>query len=270
MDWIVIAGDSAWASSESLTRLDGRTGAVLSTLELPGPTCLAPDVGFDALWLGVCGSPQVLRVDPATGEVAATIPLQVGDLLAESSVAAGAGAVWVLTSQRELVKIDPSTNQVVQAAQAPRGACAIRAGDDAVWITVHADNTLLRLDPQTLTTVATIPVGLGPQFLAIGDDAVWTLDQTSGSVTRVDPATNTAVTTVGVDTGSIFGGDIAVGGGFVWARVSDALVAKIDPRTDTVVARYAPSRGSGSVAADGNAVWVTDHDVDAIYRLPLL
>ena len=47
-------------------------------------------------------------------------------------------------------------------------------------------------------------------------------------------------------------------------RVSDALVARIDPSTNTVVARYGLPSGSGSVAADDNAVWISAHDVHKV------
>jgi virginiamycin B lyase len=67
----------------------------------------------------------------------------------------------------------------------------------------------------------------------------------------------------------ITGGDLAIGGAFVWARISSALVANIDPQTNTVVARFGPASGSGSVAADDQAVWITAHDVDKVYRLPI-
>ena len=270
MDWITVAAGSAWTSSGKITRLDGRTGEVVTTIETVGDTCLAPDVGFGSLWFGVCGTPEVLRIDPKSGKVVATIKLaRVSDLQEESSVAAGAGGVWVLATPGLLVQIDPRTNSVVRVVKAPAGASAIRASKDVLWVTVHTDSTVLQLDPKTLKTLATIPVGPGPQFLAVGEGAVWTLDQGGGSVTRVDLATSKAVATVQVDTGSVEGGDIAVGGGFVWARVTDGLVAKIDPRTNSVVARYGPAAGSGSVAADGSTAWITAHDSNSVYRLPL-
>lgn len=270
MDWITVASDSAWTSNESITRLDGRTGAVLATIEIPGPTCLAPDMGYDSLWFAVCDSPEVLRIDPKTGKVLATIKLaKVSNIQEESSVAAGAGGVWLLAKPQLLVQIDPRTNTVARVAKAPTGASAIRASKDALWVTVHADSTLLKIDPRTLRTLTTIPVGSGPQFLALGGGAAWTLDQDGGTVTRVDLATAKAVTTVPVDSGRVEGGDIAVGGGFVWARVTDGLVAKIDLRSNTVVARYGPASGSGSVAADASAAWVTAHDSNSVYRLPL-
>jgi YVTN family beta-propeller protein len=117
--------------------------------------------------------------------------------------------------------------------------------------------------------VTSVPTGTGARFFAVGEGAVWVQNNVDGTVTRVDPATNKAVATIRVDSGPVDGGDLAVGGGFVWARVTDTLVAKIDPATNTVVARYSPVAGSGSVAADASAAWVSAHDHDVVYRLPL-
>ena len=58
--------------------------------------------------------------------------------------------------------------------------------------------------------------------------------------------------------------------GAVWVtEASNARLVKIDPATNAVVARYSPTAGSGSVAADGDNVWVSAHDHDVVYRLPL-
>jgi virginiamycin B lyase len=116
--------------------------------------------------------------------------------------------------------------------------------------------------------VADITVGQTPQFFAVGAGAVWTLNQRDGTISRVDPATNTVVATV--DLGEqVYGGDIAVGGGFLWLRGSRTLLFKIDPATNQIVAVYGPESGSGSVAADDSAAWITAHDVETAWRLPL-
>jgi hypothetical protein len=87
-------------------------------------------------------------------------------------------------------------------------------------------------------------------------------------VSRVDPARDEVVADIVVGESPVSGGDIAIGGGRVWARVSDALVAEIDPATNSVVARYGEAEGSGSVDADDGAVWVSAHDVLTLYRIP--
>jgi hypothetical protein len=47
------------------------------------------------------------------------------------------------------------------------------------------------------------------------------------------------------------------------------LVVRIDPTTNRVTTRYGPPSGSGSVAVDDVAAWVSAHDTSSLYRLPL-
>jgi virginiamycin B lyase len=221
----------------------------------------------------VCSTPgTVLRLDPATGKVLARIPVPDGlEVMEEGSVASGEGFVWVVTvgDERTLVKIDPATNSVVDRVPVEVGVTAARAGEGALWTTNTVTSAVERRDPSSGALVASVPTGKGARFFAVGEGAVWVQNNIDGTVTRVDPATNKAVATITVDSGPVDGGDLAVGGGFVWARVTDTLVAKIDPATNTVVARYSPVAGSGSVAADEGAAWVSAHDHDVVYRLPL-
>jgi hypothetical protein len=53
------------------------------------------------------------------------------------------------------------------------------------------------------------------------------------------------------------------------ARRSLVATASIDPMTNEVVARHGPPAGSGSVADDEEAAWISAHDVNAVWRLPL-
>ncbi len=268
----MLAGGSAWAAGvgDGVGQLDGTTGALIGSVAVPGGICLAMDVGFDSVWAGSCGSnPAVVRIDPATAKVTATIPLDAPDLHEESSLAAGEGAVWAITTDSKLVKIDPEKNAVAETYAAPEGAAAVRADFGALWVTNPGAGTLARMSPADGSVETEIPVGLAPRFLAVGEGGVWVLNSGDGTVAHVDPETNAVVATIPVDTRPISGGDIAVGGGFVWARVSTSLVVKIDPATDTAVAAYGPQSGSGSVAADDAAVWISAHDVNAVWRLPL-
>ena len=51
-----------------------------------------------------------------------------------------------------------------------------------------------------------------------------------GVVQRIDPATNSVIATI--ETGGHQGGDIMVGGGFVWATYRDGLpLVQINPET---------------------------------------
>jgi YVTN family beta-propeller protein len=184
-------------------------------------------------------------------------------------LSAGEGGIWAVSADAAtIVRIDPTTNKVSGTLAGPVGSTNIRAALGALWVTNFDQGTLMRLDPKTGKTVATITVGAGPRFLTVGEGGVWVLNQGAGTVSHVDPATNKLMATVPVGHGAIAGGDITSGGGAVWARVSDGLVAEVDPTTNTVVARYGPSSGSGGVAVDSSATWIAAHDVNSVWRLP--
>jgi streptogramin lyase len=186
-------------------------------------------------------------------------------------VAVGDDGVWVLSTGTEpdLVRIDPATNAVAETFPAPSEATAVRAGFGSLWVTRARTGQLIRVDPATGEELAEYDVAPESIFLATGEGGVWTMGSETGEVVHVDPETDTVVATIAATSGRVDGGDIAVGGGYVWARVSDTLITQIDPATDTVVARYGPPSGSGSVAADEDAVWVSAHDVTTVWRLPL-
>jgi YVTN family beta-propeller protein len=277
-DWLQVVGEGVWTSQEDsagtrLLQLDATTGKARATVSTKGPTCTAMDTGYGSLWAAECTEPSssLLRVDPRTGTLQARIPLRSMVIHEEGSVASNGGSVWVVTkdNSRRLVKIDPGTNRVIARYPLPLGVTGVRAGLGALWATNPDTGRLLRIDPSNGKVVATIRVGEGPRFFAVGPDAVWVQDNGDGTVSRVDPRTNRVVATITVDSGPVDGGDLAVGGGYVWARVSSWLVSEIDPATNTVVARYGPGSGSGSVAASSTALWISAHDVDQVYRVPL-
>lgn len=286
-DWLAVAEGSAWAAAGSgVERFDGRDGSVVTSVPVPDGICLGFDVAFGAVWAGAspAGAPSLVRIDAATGKVVATIPLKIAAIQCESSVGAGEGAIWLISTppDRVLLKVDPATNEVEATFPMPpedpdglRPANTdfggLRAGYGGVWIADQGHDAVLRLSPADGSIVARVPLGSGsgPRFLAIGEGAVWVLNQTDGTVARIDPTKNSVVATVHASATSVDGGDIAVGCGAVWARVSDELVAQIDPATNEVVARYGPPAGSGSVACGDGVLWLSAHDVNAIWRMPL-
>lgn len=271
-DWVTIAGDSAWVANvdDGVARYDLTTGALIGTVPTGTNICLAMDTSLDSLWVGDCASSTLIRVNLESGTVDATIALPFTSITEESSVAAGEIGVLVLGDRgTTIARIDPVTNTVTSTFDAPPSASALRAGEGGLWVTSAATEMLSRVDPSSGAIVATIRVGAGAGFLAIGEGSVWVMNNADGTVSRVDPATNSVVASIVVNDGPISGGDMAVGGGYAWARVSDALVAKIDPTTNAVVARYGLPSGSGSVAADDNAVWISAHDVTTVWRVPI-
>jgi virginiamycin B lyase len=270
-DWIALAGGSAWvAVVGGIRKIDAATGKVDGLVPIDDVVCLALDVGFDSLWAGGCDHHQLIRIVPSSGLLfTPPIDLPIPAIVQESSIAAGEGGIWVVSTDHRLVRVDSVTNRAdPEPTPLPEGAAAARAGLGSVWVTVPRSDTLLRIPPADPRTSQAIKVGDGPRFLAIGEDAVWVMDQGSGTVTRVD-RTGEVVATIPVSDVPIEGGDIAVGGGAVWVRIEQDLVVRIDPATNAVTARYGPPSGSGGVVADDDALWVTAHDVSSVWRMPL-
>lgn len=267
-DWAVVIDGNAWiAGTGAGIGVFDATGELVGSIAVRG-WCAAMDTGFGAVWSASCEPSGLIRIDAATDEVD-RIRFDEPIRDSEASVGAGEGAVWIVVGELAdtLLGIDPETLEVAHRFTIPINSAAVRAGLGAVWVTRPFSQELLRVDPASGETTA-IPVGPGPRFLALGEGAVWVMNQRDGSVSRVDPTSATVTATIDVGR-EIRGGDIAVGGGSVWVRGGPELLARIDPATNAVSERYGPDAGSGSVAADDDAVWITAHDVETIWRLPL-
>jgi streptogramin lyase len=116
-DDLTAGGGAVWVktgemgSPPAVVRIDPSTGSVVATIALPGH---APRMAFGAgaLWVADFDHGDLLRIDPATNAIAATL-----DLVDEGTfgVAASDTEVWAgLLRDDTLVRIDPATGQVVE------------------------------------------------------------------------------------------------------------------------------------------------------------
>jgi DNA-binding beta-propeller fold protein YncE len=224
-------------------------------------------------------------LDPQTGKLLATVPLGA----APSSVAVGAGAVWVLDADDKTISaIDPETRsrESFSTSSTPTD---LAAGAGALWIgnafrggqfsATSYPESVSRLDPETRVVVATIrlprpkvvrynaasPLAWLSEHIAVTSDSVWVVGADLG-VYRIDPRTNQRVG------GRVKGLDavgIAAGGGGVWAiEFGEARVAKIDPRTNAITQRIpVPSEGLSSIAVGTRDVWAADPFGGLVWRI---
>ena len=149
---VAILGDSVWVAQHrggTVTRLDGRSGKVKAVIEV-GPAGPAGPHGVIAdkasVWVGVTNSESVVRIDPATNAVVATIKTNTSPC---GGLALAPGAVWVSTcfDDHFAIRIDPRTIALVAEIDigGPNGGPIIVDGH--AWFPVN--NQLVRIDPAT-------------------------------------------------------------------------------------------------------------------------
>jgi virginiamycin B lyase len=193
------------------------------------------DVGFGATW--VASQDALLRIDPQSNQVVATIPTPVSG--ESASIAFGEGAVWVTSGQANGVvyRVDPATNRVTATIGVPGGAFGIVAAAGTVWVTQYLPEQdpgiVARIDAHSNRLLAPVEVPNMPGAIRYGLDAIWVTSRFT--VSRIDPHSG-AVSQPLHRVGDVR----AVGAGSLWGSFAnsadDAGVQRIDPRTGQVVA----------------------------------
>jgi YVTN family beta-propeller protein len=93
--------------------------------------------GAGSIWVANTEDDSVTRVDPATGGLNASLPIEVGD--GPTAVAYGAGAVWVAnTTAGTVSRISPETNEVETTIEIGNAPVGIAVADNVVAVSVQA------------------------------------------------------------------------------------------------------------------------------------
>jgi YVTN family beta-propeller protein len=91
-----------------------------------------------------------------------------------SSIAVGAGAIWVTDPQSGLLwRIEPGPLPVPRPISLAPGASDVAYGAGAIWVANGISGTVSRVDPRTSEVTKTIAVGNTPGRLIAGDGGVW-------------------------------------------------------------------------------------------------
>jgi streptogramin lyase len=175
---------SAWIGVDStLDRVDASTGEVTQIPLTIAPYRMAVD--DTSIWIANYASPEVLRVDAASGEVLQTISVDPAALL--WSVAANDHAAWVVANYAgpgdteptaHLVRIDSGSYELTRFALP---AIGVAASDGSVWI--HTESGYAgQVDPnsgaivQSFRIMSDTPVGnpSGGPTLALDSGSIYT------------------------------------------------------------------------------------------------
>jgi DNA-binding beta-propeller fold protein YncE len=217
-----------WATeweSGTLYHVDAATLTLVASI----PAGFAPKgvlANADGVWVADTHFGQVLRINPATDKVAATIEVGPTGPSGPNWLAQGLGSIWVdIPNNGTVVRIDPVTDEIQATIPTVKNfvACGgLAIGTDAVWVSgCDSSAAIGRFDPSTnlpVTAVA-MPGHGGPTLI---NDVPWvsldTGDESSGLIVRIDPATNTIDRVLVPDVPFGGGGGIAVVGQFVWVH----------------------------------------------------
>ncbi len=148
-----------------------------------GPTWIASGAG--SIWVGVQNINAVVRINPSSDTIVATIP----DKGACREIVADNRAVWVAGGcdlGPGVTRIDPATNAVTQVSDAGGNSPAIALGGDSVWYAT-TDNFLGRINTTTHRVVGRLKLP-GPAWAAtVAFGSVWVTDQEDGLLFKVKP-----------------------------------------------------------------------------------
>jgi YVTN family beta-propeller protein len=257
--------------------------------------------GGEANLAGLAGN-SVGIVDPESGRILAQVPVGASP----SGVAAGAGSVWVAsTDEGTTTRLDFGKAVLRQAIGVGSGPAGIAADERGTWVANSLRGTVSRIDPSANRVVQTIRVGSAPADIALGAGAVWVVSEGDQLLTGLDPRTgdetarihfgaSPRAVAVGagsvwvadeergavfridpvrrtpVDTISVGSGpvDVAVGAGSVWvANNLDGTVSRVDPARDRVVATIPVGDGPRSLAIVDGSAWVSNEFGGTVVRI---
>ena len=281
--WVVVDG--------VLVGVDPRRPNAVGRLRLgrPGDFVNLLAVGAGAVWLGTGAG--VVRVDPATGRVAAT--------LADDNPpwAAGAGSVWSVRCTGEqgpcrLLRLDPRNLHVTARFPLPGPPGALAVGQGGAWLLDGQGGWVWRVD-LTGGRVARVrlPSASGsadvPGQLVVGEGAVWALTSVERptrlgvrvdlGLVRIDARTNrvSAITPLADLDGGAYQVELAVGAGGVWVEgqhrqdgQARAVIVRVDPASGRVRGRVETGDPNPAALAAGlGALWLLRPGADALLRL---
>ena len=231
-----------------------------------------PLAAFDSIWVLApdlplvddSATPNLIRIDPATNEVAATIPLP--DRLCQGFTASE-DAIWACAADA-LIRIDPATNAITDTVPITGSQYAYRpaAGGGFLWFLGSSDfvaDTVIALDTGAMSTRTFRQSGT-VGGMAYAFDALWLTIPGEGAVVKFDPVTEESevvTTDLPNPTGIVAGPDslwVSLHGAnddSAWA--GDTQLVRIDPESGEVTAEFA----IGGSPQSGVEAWAGDEAV---------
>jgi len=221
------------------------------TLQATVPTSSGPlaiVATSDAVWVLGHQNPAVLRIDPLTNKVTATVA--VGDGFGNGLGLAG-GRLWTFhQTTGEIVGIDPKTAKIVAKVPGGQDGDVFWVGDDAAWLL--SDGSVVRLDGKTAkASVLSLAVPCSVAGAASAGGFIW-LAAEDGTICKFDAKSGAVA---GRGTGAGIGAGMRVVAGAPWVPARDGSLVILDPAAVSVMTTVEPPANGtfqGSLYAVGH------------------
>lgn len=273
------------ATATPLSESPGSTGLQATIATPDGPAGVA--IGFGSVWVAVHRGADVVRVDPTTNAVVATVhipPSEGHPSTAMGPITVGPDGVWLPiiggldeqnnTVPNQLMRVDPSTNSI-SFDEDFDGLYDVSDDASGVWAGVDPGQSLavkrrelIKVDPATGQKGRTIDLGPAEAAAAYtaafgaGFGSLWVTTD-GNKVERIDPASGQVIAridTLGPAQQVVSGGshpDMFLG---VTFGANRAAVARLNVATNCVDAvafvGTTDAEGSIAVAASPTAVYI--------------
>jgi ABC-type branched-subunit amino acid transport system substrate-binding protein/streptogramin lyase len=265
---LAVSGGKLWmvdAETRTLLRLDPKTGKLDATSI--GKTPIDVSTGPGGVWVsggvvparglarGAFGPvvDEVVRLDPGTQRQQASVSLRGVDQAlgpsGENQLAQSAHALWAITADAAIVRIDTASNRVTNTKRLIGGATAIAAGQAGVWALAFP-NKVRRLDERTGRVVRKVRID-DANAIAVGEDAAWVTGERK--LYRIGTEAGSIPGSVDVDAGS----ELVATPRSVWtANAATGTVTQVDPDAMRVQRVREVGGAPRSLATDGRTVWL--------------
>ena len=230
---VLVTPEGIWITTDNrILVINASSGQMVHEL----PIAAGPDHGLiadgDSIW-AASGSGAVFRIDRATMQVRATVPVTSSAAPTGNgnydpdSVAATDGMIWAAGNDTlSVAGIDPTHNRVTTSFELPHSENDMVAAGGSLWIASATAGVVDRIDPLTGGLMASISLP-DAGSLAVTQGAVWALSTTTGNLVRIDTSTNTVTDRFAA---GVPGFAVAADGEDVWlASGQEPFVSRFNP-----------------------------------------
>jgi len=212
--------------------------------------------------------PAVVVIDPATNEVAATVPTGSRPI----AVVADEHGAWVGDARDGTVAhVDGTTHRVTRTTGVGAPVVDLAYGAGALWAATGGFGDVLQIDPTIHAVTRRIPLGPpdGVQVptvsaVAADEESVWA--GARGGVVRIDPGTGEPGAVTDLGDASALG--IAVAGDGIWATTIRRRAKRVERSSGRVTAEFYAGVYAYPLAADGErSVWIAAADDGRLWRV---